>query len=52
MENLNDHLNSLKLDIVGNSNMGKECLGKKGLHFIEKGRDELAINDINKTKSF
>ena len=32
--------------------MGKECLGKEGLHFIEKGRDELAINDINKTKSF
>ena len=28
VENLYNHLNSLKLDIVDNSTIGKECLGK------------------------
>ena len=36
VKNLNNHLISLDLDIVDNSNIGKECLGKKGLHLIEK----------------
>ena len=33
--NLKNHLNFFKLDIVDNTNIGKECLNKKGLHLIE-----------------
>ena len=49
--NLNNHLNSLKLDIVYNSNIGKGCLGRKGLHLIERGYDKPAINVINKIRN-
>ena len=49
--NLKNHLNSLKLDIVYNSNIGKGCLGRKGLHLIERRYDKPAINVINKTKN-
>ena len=36
VENLSNHLNSLKLDIVGNSTNSKECLGKKVLHLTNR----------------
>ena len=48
VENLNYHLNSLKLDIVHSSIIGKECLGKKGLHLTKRETGKLAINFINK----
>ena len=51
VENLNNHLNSLKLDIVDNSTIGKESLGKKGLHLTKRGTGKLAINFINKIRS-
>ena len=51
VDNLNNHLNSLKIDNVDNSTIGKECLGKKGLHFTIRGTGELAINFINKIRS-
>ena len=52
VENLNNHLNSLKLDIADNSTIGKECLGKKGLHLTKRRTGKLAINFINKIISF
>ena len=52
VEILNNHFNSLKPDIVDNSTIGKECLGKKGLHFTKRGTGKLAINFINKIRSF
>ena len=51
VENLNNHLNSLQLDIVDNSTIRKECLNKKGLHLTKKGTGKLAINFINKIRS-
>ena len=51
VENLNNHLNSLKLDIVDNSAIGKECLGKKCLHLTKRGTGKLAINFINKIRN-
>ena len=51
VENLNNNLNSLKLDIVDNSTIGKECLGKKGLHLTKRGTGKLAINFIDKIRS-
>ena len=51
VENLNNHLNFHKLHIVDNSNTGKECLGKKGLHHSERRSDKLATNFINKIRS-
>ena len=37
-----------EINIVNNSNIEKECLGKKGLHLIERGSGKLAINFVNK----
>ena len=51
VENLSNHMNSLKLDIVDNSTIGKECLCKKGLYPIKRGTGKLAINFINKIRS-
>ena len=51
VENLNNHSNSLKRDIVDNSTIGKECLDKKGLHLTKRGTGKLAINFINKIRS-
>ena len=48
---LNNHLNFLVRDIVDNINIGKECLGKKGLYFIKRGSGEQVINFINKIRS-
>ena len=51
VENLYNRLNSLKLDIVDNSTIGKECLDKKSLHHTKRGTGRLAINFINKIRS-
>ena len=50
-ENLNNHLNSHKPHVVDNSNTGKECLGKKGLHQSQRRSGKLATNFINKIRS-
>ena len=51
VENLNNYLNSLKLNIVDNSTIGKECLGKKGFHLTKRGAGKLAINFIHRIRS-
>ena len=48
--NLNNHLNSLKLNIVDNSTIDKKCLGKRGtgklaIIFIDKIRSLWLLND-------
>ena len=50
VENLNNHLNYLKLDIVDN-NIGKECLGTKRVHLTKRKTGKLVINFINKIRS-
>ena len=49
--NLNNHLNSLKLNIVDHSTNSKECLGKKVLHLTKRGTGMLATYFINKIRS-
>ena len=51
VRNLSNHFNSLKLDIVDNSTIGKECLDKKGFHLNKRGTGKVAINFINKIRS-
>ena len=43
---LNEHLNSLKLDVIDNRNISIDLLGKKGLHLNSKGVGKLALNLI------
>ena len=43
---LNEHLNSLKLDVIDNRNISIDLLGKKGLHLNSKGVGKLAFNLI------
>ena len=43
---LNKHLCSLEVDIVNNSNIGKECLDKKVLHLNPRRSGKIAINLI------
>jgi len=51
IKNFNQHLNELSVEIVENSNIGRDCLGKKGLHLNRKGSGKLAINILNKLRS-
>ena len=48
VKRLNKDLCPLKVDIIGNSNIGKESLGKKGLDLHPRGSGMLAINFIKK----
>ena len=50
VENLNNHLDFLKLDIVDNSTIGKEFLGKKAFHLTKRGTGKLAISFINEIR--
>ena len=43
---LNEHLNSLKLDVIDNRNIAIDLLGKKGLHLNSKSVGKLALNLI------
>ena len=44
----NQHLKQLNIDIIDNSNINQQDLGKKGLHLSSRGKSKLAKN--NKTK--
>ena len=48
VNNLNEHLSTLQLDIIDNSNTG---LSRGGLHLNSQGLGKLAINFIKKIKS-
>ena len=52
VNNLNEHLSTLQLDIIGNSNINNAGLSCGGLHLNSPGLGKLAINLIKKTKSF
>ena len=52
VNNLNEHLSTLQLDIIGNSNINNAGLSRGGLHLNRPGLGKLAINLIKKTKSF
>ena len=52
VNNLNEHLSTLQLDIIGNSNINNAGLSRGGLHLNSPGLGKLAINLIKKTKSF
>ena len=48
----NQHLSTLQLDIIDNSNISTAGLSRGGLHFNNQGFGKLAINVIKKIKSF
>ena len=50
--NVNQHLSTLKLGIIDNSNISNAGLSRGGLHLNSQGLGKLAINFIKKIKSF
>ena len=48
---LNEHLCSLEVEIIDYSNIGKESLGKKGLHLNSRGSGKLTKSCIKKIKN-
>ena len=52
VNNVNQHLSTLQLDIINNSNISNAGLGRGGLHLNSQGLGKLAINFIKKIKSF
>ena len=52
VNNLNEHLSTLQLDIIHNSNISNTGLSRRGLHLNSYGSGKLAINIIKKIKSF
>ena len=46
--NFNKHLNSLKMDIIDNSNIPSELLNGLGLYLNRHGKGKLAVNLIKK----
>ena len=47
IKNFNKHLNTLKLNILDNSNISIHDLGKKGLHLSKVGKKKLTKNILN-----
>ena len=52
VNNVNQHLSTLQLDIIDNSNISNAGLSRGGLHLNSQGLGKLAINFIKKIKSF
>ena len=44
--NLNEHLASLELNVIDNTNIDSSCLTSRGLHLNETGSGRLAVNFI------
>ena len=51
VNNVNQHLSTLQLDIIDNSNISIAGLSRGGLHFKSQDLGTLAINFIKKIKS-
>ena len=43
VKNVNDHLDALNIDVVGNNNIGGNCLNNNGLHLNSTGYGIRAI---------
>ena len=52
VNNFNQHLSTLQLDTIDNSNISNAGLSRGGLHLNDQGLAKLAINFIKKIKSF
>ena len=52
VNNVNQHLSTLQLEIIDNSNISNAGLSRGGLHLNSQGLGKLAINFIKKIKSF
>ena len=52
VNNVNQHLSTLQLDVIDNSNISNVRLSRRGLHLNIQGLGKLAINFIKKIKSF
>ena len=52
INNVSQHLSTLQLDIIDNSNISNAGLSRGGLHLNSQGLDKLPINFIEKFKSF
>ena len=51
IKRLNEDLRSPEIDVIGNSNIGKESFGKTGFHQHPRVSGKLAMNFINKNKN-
>ena len=52
VKKVNEHLSSLQIDVIDNSNVNAGCLNRDGLHLNEPGAGKLAVNFIRKIKCF
>ena len=52
VNNVNQHLSTLQLDIIDNSNISNVGLSRRGFHLNIQGLGKLAINFIKKIKSY
>ena len=52
VNNVNQHLSTLQLEIIDNSNISNAGLTRGGLHLNSQGLGKLPINFIKKIKSF
>ena len=52
VNNVNQHLSTLQLEIIDNSNISNAGLSRGGLHLNSQGLGKLAINFTKKIKSF
>ena len=50
VKNFNKHLNSVKIDTIGNGNISSEHLNGSGLHLNRLGKGKLAMNLIKKLR--
>ena len=52
VRHLNNHIKSLALEMIDNSNIDEKCLGEKGLRINERASGRLAMDLVRKIKSF
>ena len=50
IKHFNDHLKQLNVEIMANTNITPNDLGKKGLHLSKGGKGKLASNIVNALK--
>ena len=50
IKHFNDHLKQLKVEVIDNTNITSNDLGKKGLHLSKSGKAKLARNIVNVLK--
>ena len=52
LRNVNENLETLNLERIGNGNISAQHLVRKGLHLNSKGKGRLALNILNQIRKF